>query len=159
LLLGADGYLCLSVGEEGACSDIFENSRRIVEDFIACNLRIDVDRRPGNPAPDPHPAVQPGTWAVPLDNPFAEATRFDSEAVAPAAVRTESRAVGLRKVRRRACDAATGRLWAAGAGRNSAEEIDVVVRGGNYGWNDREVRGRGLRRRARASRSLPGSSS
>ncbi len=146
LLFGAEGYLYLSIGDEGAYNDIFENSQRITKDFFAGILRIDVDRRPGNPAPNPHPAVQAGTYAVPQDNPFVGATRFNGEPVDPAAVRTEFWAVGLRNVWRMAFDLPTGRLWAADVGQNSAEEIDLIVRGGNYGWNYREACGRGPRR-------------
>jgi glucose/arabinose dehydrogenase len=145
LLFGADGYLYLSIGDEGAYNDIFENSQRITKDFFAGILRIDVDRQPGNLAPNPHPAVQPGTYSVPRDNPFVGATRFNGEPVEPAAVRTEFWAVGLRNVWRMSFDSATGQLWAADVGQNSAEEIDLVVRGGNYGWNYREARGRGPR--------------
>jgi glucose/arabinose dehydrogenase len=37
-----------------------------------------------------------------------------------------------------AFDSATGRLWCADVGQNLYEEINVIVRGGNYGWDDRE---------------------
>lgn len=145
LLFGPDGYLYLSIGDEGAYNDIFENSQRITKDFFCGVLRIDVDRRPGNLAPNPHPAVQPGTYSVPRDNPFVGATRFNGEPVDPSAIRTEFWAVGLRNVWRMAFDSTTGQLWAADVGQNAAEEIDIIVRGGNYGWNFREGRGRGPR--------------
>lgn len=145
LLFGPDGYLYLSIGDEGAYNDIFENSQRITKDFFAGIVRLDVDRRPGNLAPNPHPAVQAGTYAVPRDNPFVGATQFNGERVEPASVRTEFWAVGLRNVWRMAFDSATGQLWAADVGQKSAEEIDLIVRGGNYGWNYREAHGRGPR--------------
>ena len=145
LLFGPDGYLYLSVGDEGAYNDIFENSQRITKDFFAGILRIDVDRRPGSVAPNPHPAVQPDTYSIPSDNPFVGATHFNGETVEPSAVRTEFWAVGLRNVWRMAFDSKTGQLWAADVGQNSSEEIDIIVRGGNYGWNFRESRGRGPR--------------
>ncbi len=145
LLFGPDGYLYLSIGDEGAYNDIFENSQRITKDFFGGILRIDVDRRPGNLAPNSHPAVQPGAYSVPRDNPFVGATRFNGAPVDPAAVRTEFWAVGLRNVWRMSFDSVTGQLWAADVGQKSSEEIDLIVRGGNYGWNYRESRGRGPR--------------
>ena len=145
LLFGPDGYLYLSIGDEGAYNDLFENSQRLTKDFFAGILRIDVDQQPGNLPPNPHPAVQPGTYSVPQDNPFVGATRFNNESVDPSAVRTEFWAVGLRNVWRMAFDPATGLLWAADVGQNSREEINLISRGGNYGWNYREARGRGPR--------------
>jgi glucose/arabinose dehydrogenase len=145
LLFGTDGYLYLSVGDEGAANDSFNNSQRIDKDFFSGIHRIDVDRHPGNLPPNAHPAVQPGTYSVPRDNPFVGARIFNGEPVDPTTVRTEFWAVGLRNPWRFAFDPATGRLWVGDVGQNSAEEIDIVVRGGNYGWNYREARGRGAR--------------
>jgi glucose/arabinose dehydrogenase len=145
ILFGPDGYLYLSVGDEGAANDTFANSQVIDKDFFAGIHRIDVDRRPGNLAPNPHPAVQAGTYSVPRDNPFVGATTFNGQPVDPAKVRTEFWATGLRNVWRMSFDPANGQLWAADVGQNSSEEIDLIVRGGNYGWNYREARGRGAR--------------
>lgn len=138
LHFGPDGYLYVSLGDEGAANDSFRNSQRIDKDFFAGVLRLDVDRRPGSLAPHPHPAVRPGTYAVPPDNPFVGARDFQGSPLDATKVRTEFWAIGLRNPWRMAFDPATGRLWCADVGQNLYEEINVIVRGGNYGWDYRE---------------------
>jgi len=138
LLFGPDGYLYLSLGDEGNANDSFQNSQRIDNNFFSGILRLDVDRRAGNLAPNPHPAVHAGSYLVPADNPFVGATSFNGRAVDPARVHTEYWAVGLRNPLRMSFDSATGALWCGDVGQDLHEEIDVIVRGGNYGWNFRE---------------------
>lgn len=138
LLFGPDGYLYLSVGDEGNANDTLGNSQRIDRDFFAGILRLDVDQRLGSLPPNPHPAVHGGTYTVPLDNPFVGATTHNGATVLPLAVRTEFWATGLRNPWRMSFDSATGRLWCADVGQGSREEINLIVRGGNYGWNYRE---------------------
>ena len=138
LAFGPDGYLYLSLGDEGGANDQFANSQRLDRDFFAGVIRIDVDRRPGSLAPNAHPAVHAGTYAVPPDNPWVGATTFNGAAVSPTAVRTEFWAVGLRNPWRMSFDSATGKLWLGDVGQGTREEIDVIVRGGNYGWSYRE---------------------
>jgi len=139
ILFGPDGYLYLSLGDEGGGNDQFQNSQRIDRDFFAGIIRLDVDQKPGSLPPSPHPAIHPGTYTVPADNPFVGATTFNGLALAsPSAVRTEFWAVGLRNPWRMAFDPATGRLWCGDVGQGAREEIDVIVRGGNYGWSHRE---------------------
>ena len=55
LHFGPDGYLYISVGDEGDQNDSELNSQRIDKDFFSGILRIDVDKRPGNLEPNPHP--------------------------------------------------------------------------------------------------------
>ena len=47
LHFGPDGYLYVSLGDEGGGNDSGNNSQRIDGDFFAGLLRLDVDRRPG----------------------------------------------------------------------------------------------------------------
>lgn len=138
LAFGPDGYLYLSIGDEGNANDTLQNSQRLDRDFFSAILRLDVDRRAGSLAPNPHASIHAGTYAVPPDNPWVGATTFNGAPVNPSAVRTEFWAVGLRNPWRFSFDSATGQLWCADVGQDTREEIDVIVRGGNYGWNYRE---------------------
>jgi glucose/arabinose dehydrogenase len=138
LAFGPDGYLYVSIGDEGAGDDRFGNSQRIDKNFFSCILRLDVDRKPGSLAPNPHPAVRPGAYTIPADNPWVGAKEFNGKPVDPAAVRTEFWAVGLRNPWRMSFDSATGKLWCGDVGQSLHEEVDIIVRGGNYGWNVRE---------------------
>ena len=134
---GPDGYLYVSLGDEGGGGDPYLNSRVIDRDFFCAIVRIDVDQRPGSLPPNPHPAVS-GPYGIPPDNPFIGATQFDGVEIDPGRVRTEFWAVGLRNPWRFTFDSVTGRLYCADVGQNAREEINVIERGGNYGWNYRE---------------------
>jgi glucose/arabinose dehydrogenase len=138
LAFGPDGYLYFSIGDEGGANDQFQNSQRIDREFFAGLHRIDVDKKPGSLAPNPHPAVHAGTYAVPPDNPWVGARTFNNAPVDPAKVRTEFWAVGLRNAWRFSFDPVTGALWLGDVGQDRLEEVNVIRKGGNYGWNYRE---------------------
>ena len=76
-------------------------------------LRIDVDHTAG---------AQP--YAIPADNPFVAGGGLP-----------EIWAWGLRNPFRFSFDTATGRLFVGDVGQKLYEEIDILQRGGNYGWN------------------------
>jgi glucose/arabinose dehydrogenase/mono/diheme cytochrome c family protein len=140
LHFGPDGYLYISVGDEGQQNDALRNSQRIDKDFFSGILRIDVDKLPGNLPPHSHAALMNMTnYFVPADNPWVGATQFNGVALPNSnAVRTEFWAVGLRNPWRFSFDEFTGTLYEGDVGGDVREEINVIVGGGNYGWNYRE---------------------
>jgi len=140
---GPDGYLYISLGDEGSSNDAFNNSRRIDKDFFAAIMRIDVDKGVGSLEPNSHPAVHldglgNAFYGIPPDNPFLGSTSFNGASVDPAGVRTEFYAVGLRNPWRFTFDAFTGTLFCADVGQSAREEVNVIVSGGDYGWEYRE---------------------
>jgi uncharacterized repeat protein (TIGR03806 family) len=138
LHFGPDGYLYVSLGDGGSANDLLNNSQRIDKDFFSGILRIDVDKRAGSLTPNPHPSVHPDTYAVPPDNPFVGATNFNGVVVNPNSVRSEFWAVGLRNPWRMSFDPLSGRLYCGDVGQSLKEEVNHIVKGGNYGWAYRE---------------------
>ncbi|HET9430874.1 MAG TPA: PQQ-dependent sugar dehydrogenase, partial [Chitinophagaceae bacterium] len=129
LVFGPDGYLYISIGDGGGANDVGPGH---VSDWYAANaggngqdieanlfgniLRLDVDNTSG------------GAYGIPPDNPFVNKTGRD-----------EIYAYGLRNPYRMSFDK-SGRhdLYVGDAGQLLYEEIDVIIKGGNYGWNVKE---------------------
>jgi glucose/arabinose dehydrogenase/mono/diheme cytochrome c family protein len=138
---GPDGYLYLSLGDEGGSNDNCNggNSQRIDKDFFSGVIRIDVDKKPGSLPPNHHRSIiGPTNYAIPPDNPFIGYTQFNGIAVAVTNVRTEFWAVGLRNPFRMSFDKPTGDLYLGDVGQDAREEINIITKGGNYGWKWRE---------------------
>jgi len=135
LHFGSDGYLYVSVGDEGGAYNYYHNAQRIDLNLFSGILRLDVDKRPGNLPPNPSPTSAVTTnYLIPADNPFVGATNFNGLPVDPNWVRTEFWAVGLRNPWRFSFDPVTGLLYCGDVGENTMEEVDIIQRGGNYGW-------------------------
>lgn len=143
LHFGQDGYLYISCGDGGAGGDAFDNAGYINKGFFAAVFRIDVDKKAGNLAPNPHPAVITDAkgeayYSVPADNPFVGATAHRGRPLEAKSIRTETWATGLRNPWRFSFDPKTGTCFAGDVGQNLFEEIDILVAGGDYGWHDVE---------------------
>ena len=113
---GPDGYLYISTGDGGSGGDPKRNGQN-PKTLLGAILRIDVD----NPASNKN-------YGIPADNPFADGQNG----------RPEVYAFGLRNPWRFSFDKETGRLWVGDVGQNAYEEIDIVEKGKNYGWNQME---------------------
>jgi glucose/arabinose dehydrogenase len=109
LAFGPDGYLYIGMGDGGSGGDPQRNGQNR-NALLAKLLRIDVSDRT--------------RYRVPPDNPFAAGGG-----------RGEVWAYGLRNPWRFSFDTETGALWLADVGQNAYEEIDLITKGANYGWN------------------------
>src|ERR1051325_1600848 len=133
LHFGPDGYLYISLGDGGVQYDGSRNSQIITANFFSAICRIDVDKRPGNLAPNAHPASS-SNYSIPADNPFIGRTNFDGLTINSNSIRTEFYAVGFRNPFRFSFDPVTGFLYCGDVGQDTGEEVDIVTKGGNYGW-------------------------
>lgn len=113
---GPDGMLYLGLGDGGSEGDPSRNGQNLGV-LLAKIIRIDVrDASAGQP------------YLAPPDNPFA----------GQPGARPEVWAYGVRNPWRMAFDRVDGRLWAGDVGASALEEVNVIERGGNYGWSRME---------------------
>jgi putative heme-binding domain-containing protein len=110
---GPDGYLYLAMGDTGPQQDP-QGHGQDAQLFLGKILRIDVDHRDGDLP-----------YAIPADNPFRAQPR----------ARPEIWALGFREPWRFSFDALTGDLWVGDVGQDRVEEVTIVRRGENHGWN------------------------
>lgn len=123
-----DGFLYLSVGDEGSAYCLLDNCQRIDKDLFSGVLRIDVDQIGGNVS---HPiGRQPlsgatANYFIPNDNPF----------VGGAGVLEEFYALGLRNPYRMTYDPVDDVVWIGEVGQEGREELNVLAPGANFQWN------------------------
>jgi len=117
LAFGPDGFLYIGLGDGGNEGDPQRNGQNL-QTLLGKILRIDVDG-----------AFAPGKqYAIPADNPFAPPNGLP-----------EIWAYGLRNPWRFSFDRMSGTLFAADVGQDSFEEVDIITKSGNFGWNTMEA--------------------
>lgn len=129
LSFGPDGYMYLGLGDGGAGNDPF-NSGQNTATLLGKIIRIDVNSRSTvGTGPNKHQLQ----YGIPADNPFV-----NEKELWEFGVRKEIWAYGLRNPWRYSFDRKTGELWEGDVGQDTWEEINLIVKGGNYGWCARE---------------------
>jgi glucose/arabinose dehydrogenase len=133
VVFGQDGFLYISLGDGGGANDVGPghvedwydvngggNGQDVTQNLLGSILRIDVDGGiPGLVA-----------YGIPPSNPFAGRPELGLP---------EIFAYGFRNPYRISFDmGGTNQLFAGDVGQLLREEVDIVVRGGNYGWNVKE---------------------
>lgn len=113
MAFGPDGYLYICFGDGGKRDD----PHRLGQNLFVLNgkiIRIDVNTRAGKLG-----------YGIPKDNPFVEVK----------GVRPEIWAYGLRNPWGICFEPNNGAFWCADVGQDMWEEINIIEKGGNYGWN------------------------
>jgi len=113
LQFGPDGFLYFAMGDTGPHNDPNGHAQNL-QLLLGKMMRIDVDRRDDEKE-----------YAIPSDNPFRDLP--DSK--------PEIWALGLREPWRFCFDPLNGDLWLSDVGQDRVEEVNIIRRGGNYGWN------------------------
>jgi glucose/arabinose dehydrogenase len=112
LAFGPDGFLYIGLGDGGSGGDPSGNGQNL-NTLLGKILRIDVDS-----------VFTPGKqYAIPPDNPFITGGL------------PEIWAYGFRNPWKFSFDVPTGRLFVGDVGESTWEEVDLVTKGGDYGWN------------------------
>jgi hypothetical protein len=112
IVFGSEGSLYLSLGDGGGGGDPQEMGQNI-DSLLGKIIRINVTN-----------VESPPYYTVPGDNPFVGMSGRD-----------EIFAYGFRNPWRMSKDSLTGTIWVGDVGQGEWEEVEPVIKGGNYGWD------------------------
>lgn len=131
LAFGPDGYLYIALGDGGGANDTSpghgpDGNGQNTQTVHGSILRID-PLDPGQTSGSMEPASANGAYRVPTDNPFVGADGVD-----------EIYAYGLRNPYRFSFDRRSGELIVGDVGQGLVEEVNIIRKGGNYGWRLKE---------------------
>ena len=123
IVFGPDGNLYFGLGDGGGAGDPDENAQNNTN-LLGTMVRIDVNG--GTP------------YAIPAGNPFGANQTCPQGVTVGGQDCPEIFAWGLRNPWRFSFDSQTDLLWLGDVGQGAWEEVDVILEGGDYGWDDRE---------------------
>lgn len=113
IAFGPDGFLYVSIGDDKLGDTTYTYHAQDLNYFNGKLLRIDINKTP---------------YGIPANNPFVGIKN----------ARPEIWAYGFRKLWRFSFDSASHQLFGADVGELNQEEINIVQKGGNYGWPIKE---------------------
>jgi uncharacterized repeat protein (TIGR03806 family) len=124
IAFGPDGFLYIGIGDGGSGGDPHGSigNGQNLRTMLGKVLRIDIAA-----------ASSTTTYAIPSTNPYSGNARCNATGTGSANC-PEIYAYGFRNPWRWSFDRVSGQLWLNDVGQGSLEEVDLVVRGGNYGW-------------------------
>ena len=128
LMFGPDGYLYIGTGDGGNDdgNSAQAGNGQLTTNLLGKILRVDVSGSTGA-----------RHYRIPSDNPFATSPLCNLDGTGSADC-PEIFAWGFRNPWRWSFDRVGGALWLGDVGSHTREEVDLVVKGGNYGWRCRE---------------------
>ena len=129
----SDGWLYIGFGDGGNGNDVGPgHTTNVGNGQDTTNLLGDILRidpiSPTLTTGSPNPQSANAKYRIPADNPFVGAIAGADEIFA----------YGFRNPYRFSFDTVNDRLVVGDVGQNNIEEVDIVDRGKNYGWNKKE---------------------
>lgn len=135
------GFLYLTSGDIGGDKNFYQAGQSLTEGLFGTVLRIDVDKDPSRshpirrqPTDHDRRGTKPEGWTaksysqgyyIPNDNPWLDES---------GALLEEFWCIGIRSPHRMSYDAQTGDIFVGDVGQFKKEEVNKIVKGGNYQW-------------------------
>lgn len=122
IVFGPDGFLYAGYGDGGSWGDPnrnAQNTKTLLGSIIRIDTNLTIDE-----------AAKGIKYKIPVDNPFSHSSDCENGAGCP-----EIYAWGMRNPWRWSFDRQAGKLWVGDVGQGEWEEINLVEKAGNYGWN------------------------